>query len=233
MSPRPARRAASRGGPARPAAFTAAALRRERRDAILRQAAKAFNKQGFANTSMDDVARELAITKPTLYRYFASKHAILLACHELAMGYAERAIEAATGAPDGLARILTFARENLRGIVGALGTFPVIADVDSLLPADRRLVTARRKRISAWFRRTLAEGMADGTIQPGDPNLIALYCFGVFNWVPLWYRDSGPSSPDEIVETYVALFRRTLAASPVARGSTDQRLARPRASRSR
>lgn len=197
---------------AKPAAFTQAALQAERRGAILRQAAAAFNRQGFANTSMDDVARELAITKPTLYRYFPSKHAILLACHQLAMGYAERAMAAAdaVGGP-GLDRALAFARENLRGLLGELGTFPVILEVDSLLPEDRRQVKARRDRISAWFRATLAAGMQDGSIRRGDPALVALFCFGVFNWVPVWYRAGGPSTPDEIVASYLELLRRALA----------------------
>lgn len=201
----------------KPAAFTQAALQAERRGAILRQAAAAFNRQGFANTSMDDVARELAITKPTLYRYFPSKHAILLACHQLAMSYAERAMAAADaaqhaeGGGSGLERALTFARENLRGLLGELGTFPVILEVDSLLPEDRRQVKARRDRISAWFRATLAAGMQDGSIRRGDPALVALFCFGVFNWVPVWYRAGGPSTPDEIVASYLELLRRALA----------------------
>ncbi len=213
MAPRPPARSAKRPAPKparKPAAFTAAALRDARRAAILRQAAAAFNRRGFANTSMDDVAAELAITKPTLYRYFPSKHAILLACHQLAMGYAERAVTAAT-AGSGLDRILAFARENLRGLLGELGTFPVILEIDSLLPADRRLVKARRQRISTWFKQTLAAGMADGSIAPGDPNLVSLYCFGVFNWVPVWYRAEGANSPDEILASYLALLRRTLS----------------------
>jgi AcrR family transcriptional regulator len=196
----------------RPAAFSREALAEARRIAILRGAAAAFNRHGFANTSMEDVARELAITKPTLYRYFPSKHAILLGCHSLAMDYTEQAIREAAGGANGLDRILRFARENLRSILGALGTFPVITEVDALLPADRKRVIQRRKQISAWFKETLAAGMADGSVVQGDPNLISLYCFGVFNWVPLWYRAEGNNTPDQIVEQYLALFRRTLAA---------------------
>lgn len=198
---------------AKPKAFSSEALFEARREAILRQAAQAFNRRGFANTSMEQVARDLAITKPTLYRYFPSKHAILLACHDLAMGYAERAIALAAEGASGLERALAFARENLRGLLGELGTFPVILEVDSLLPADRAAVTARRRRISDWFKRTLAEGMEDGSIPRGDPQLLSLFCFGVFNWVPVWYRAEGPATAETILETYLALFRRTLGAT--------------------
>ena len=82
----------------------------------------------------------------------------------------------------------------------------------------------RRKQISGWLKRTLAEGMADGSVAEGDANLTSLYCLGVFNWVPLWYRAEGPNSADEIVEQYLALFRRTLAAQPG--GATTLRAAR-------
>lgn len=196
----------------RPAAFTREALAEARRVAILRGAAASFNRHGFANSSMDDVARELAITKPTLYRYFPSKHAILAACHNLAMDLTEQAIRAAAGGATGLERFLAFARANLRIILGELGTFPVITEVDALLPADRRRVIQRRKQISTWLKATLTEGMADGSIAQSDANLTSLYVLGVFNWVPLWYRAEGPNSTDEIVEQYLALFRRTLAA---------------------
>lgn len=196
----------------RPTAFTREALAEARRLAIIRGAAASFNRHGFANTSMDDVARELAITKPTLYRYFPSKHAILAGCHQLAMDFTEQAIREAAAGLSGLDRFLRFARENLRIILGELGTFPVITEIDALLPSDRKRVVQRRKQISAWLKATLSEGMADGSIVKGDANLMSLYCLGVFNWVPLWYRAEGPNSSDEIVEQYLALFRRTLAA---------------------
>lgn len=196
----------------RPAAFTRSALAEARRLAIIRGAAATFNRHGFANSSMDDVARELAITKPTLYRYFPSKHAILAACHNLAMDFTERAIREAASGASGLERFLLFSRENLKIILGALGTFPVITEIDALLPADRKRVVQRRKQISGWLKATLAEGMADGSIVQGDPNLMSLYCLGVFNWVPLWYRAEGPNTAEQIVEQYLALFRRTLAA---------------------
>lgn len=45
----------------------------ERRAAILRAAATAFAHQGYASTSMDDVAAEAGVTKLIVYRHFASK----------------------------------------------------------------------------------------------------------------------------------------------------------------
>lgn len=47
--------------------------RKQRRDAILRAAARAFASHGYAQTSMDDIAEEAGVTKLILYRHFVSK----------------------------------------------------------------------------------------------------------------------------------------------------------------
>jgi AcrR family transcriptional regulator len=47
--------------------------RAERREAILRAAARAFAERGYAATSMGDVARAAAITQLIVYRHFSSK----------------------------------------------------------------------------------------------------------------------------------------------------------------
>ena len=47
-----------------------------KRGAATRAAARAFNERGFHNTSLDDIAAELGVTKPTLYYYFSDKAAL-------------------------------------------------------------------------------------------------------------------------------------------------------------
>src|ERR671915_2372963 len=47
--------------------------RPERREQILRAAARAFGRAGFAATSLDDVAQEAGVTRAILYRHFESK----------------------------------------------------------------------------------------------------------------------------------------------------------------
>ena len=42
---------------------------RHKRMSILRVAARAFNTHGYYKTSLDKLAKELSVTKPTLYYY--------------------------------------------------------------------------------------------------------------------------------------------------------------------
>src|SRR3984893_8372917 len=67
-----------------------------KRSALIRKAARAFSARGFYNTSLDDIAAQLGVTKPALYYYVKSKEDILYACHVIsnelgseAMAYAE------------------------------------------------------------------------------------------------------------------------------------------------
>src|SRR5712675_1808866 len=51
-----------------------------KRDAVIRVAARAFNERGFHNTSLDDIAAALEVTKPTIYYYVSNKEQLLFEC---------------------------------------------------------------------------------------------------------------------------------------------------------
>jgi AcrR family transcriptional regulator len=208
-----ARRSVVRAAAAEPsAAFSPNYLLHERRQAIVKAAAASFNQRGFANTSMDDVASALGVTKPTLYKYYRSKHEILVECHMLALSLTEKAIAESRRGKTGLEKFEIFAHENMRILLGELGSFPVISDVDSLLPADRKRVVRRREAVSTAIRAIMQEGMSDGSMAVKDPNLAVMFVFGVFNWLPVWYRPTGPSSPTQIMECFETMLRQTLRA---------------------
>lgn len=50
----------------------------DRREQILTVALQAFAKSGYHNTSMNEVADKMGVTKPVLYQYFDSKRALYL-----------------------------------------------------------------------------------------------------------------------------------------------------------
>ncbi|WP_020661072.1 TetR/AcrR family transcriptional regulator [Amycolatopsis benzoatilytica] len=55
-------------------------LRRpERRSQLIRAATEAFARNGFAATSLDDIAEQAGVTKVLIYRHFASKNELYLA----------------------------------------------------------------------------------------------------------------------------------------------------------
>ncbi|WP_152207934.1 TetR/AcrR family transcriptional regulator [Marinobacter changyiensis] len=192
-------------------------LRESKRDAVLHVAASAFNRRGYTNTSMDNVAEALQITKPTLYRYFKNKQQILFELHMHAMNHGEEALRLAhaTGS-NGLEKFLIYCRRYMQGIFGEFGTCPVLVDVDSLKNPDKGHVIERRAKISKATVEIIEEGIADGSIDACDAQLAALYTLGALNWMPLWYREDGRKTAEQVADEFVGLFERTLA-KPVTR----------------
>ena len=69
------------------------ALQRLKREAILKEAGRAFSQRGYHNTSLDDVAATLQVSKGTLYNYVRDKQEILFECHLVAIEMGKRAFK--------------------------------------------------------------------------------------------------------------------------------------------
>lgn len=197
------------------APFDRESLRQSRRAAIIRAAASAFNRGGYHSTSMDELAALLNTSKPTLYQYFPNKQKLLLACHELAMDHGEAGLRLASASGrSGLEKLEIYCGHYMHGIMDDLGACAVLTDVHALLPGDREAVIARRERISQATRDLIAEGRADGSIGEVDPVAATLLVLGAMNYILIWYRPDGPRTRDEIVDSFLATFRRGLASQP-------------------
>lgn len=68
---------------------------RDRRSTILAVASTQFHRHGFAGTSLDDIASEVGITAPALYRHFRGKDDLYAATLELNLRHLEQAIAGA------------------------------------------------------------------------------------------------------------------------------------------
>ena len=66
-----------------------------KRGALLREAAAAFNRQGFHATSLEEIAGRLGVSKAALYHYFPNKQVLLRECFDTAMEVAFASYEEA------------------------------------------------------------------------------------------------------------------------------------------
>lgn len=205
-------------------AFNKDEQRRRKRQAVVRVAATAFNRKGFSNTTMDDVASVLGVSKPSLYQYFDSKQDLLYHCHQLSMDHGEAGLAlAAKSGGSGFERLKIYLIRYMQGIFGDFGSCAVLTDVDSLEPKRRVEVVERRARISAATVKIIAEGVKDGSIVGVDPKLASLFVLGVVNWIPLWYRSTGPNKPDEIIDAFIRMMGSGLHMQDTTRGMAKPR----------
>jgi AcrR family transcriptional regulator len=168
--------------------------RTERQASILRGAAQAFARNGFAGTSMDDVAAACGVTKLILYRHFETKEVLYRAV--LQRVFERHGQELAARMERGEARglgmrtLLTVAREDEAGF--------------TLLWRQ-----AAREPQFADYARELREAAAEATakllgLHMGDPALDRWAAQSTIGWlvdaVFVWLEVGDPARDDEVIE---------------------------------
>ena len=191
----------------------------ERRQQIVARAAGLFDQSGYASTTMDDIARDVGVAKPTLYHYFPSKDDILHAIHEEFIDLLIERHDARTGTglpPEHL--LLEVMADILELMETHRGHVRVFFEHHRELPAEARgPIKVKRDRYERIVEELVEEGMASGVIRTTDAHLAALAAFGMCNWAYQWYRPGGPHSTRGIAETFWGLLTDGLAPrSPTA-----------------
>jgi AcrR family transcriptional regulator len=200
-----ARRAASTASPWR--GRQGAEARDSKRDAVIVTAARAFNRNGYHNTSLDDIAVELEVTKPTLYYYVRNKEHLLFECFR-------SGLEPIRAAFNDVGHSQQSARERLtivllryaEAIASDFGWCMVRAEDVNLSAELRAHVKALKSEIDQGIRRLIREGIADKSIAPSDPKMTAFALAGALNWIAHWYRDNQAMKPTDIARAFVDIF---------------------------
>ena len=202
--------------------------REVKRDAVIRAAAHAFNRKGYHNTSLDDIAAALDVTKPTVYYYVTNKEQLLFECFVAG-------VEQIRAAFREVKQLKVSARERLNGVLrhyGAavaseFGWCMVRAEEQDLSPAMSGHIKALKSEIDQDIRRLIREGIQDGSIHPCDPKMTAFALAGALNWIAHWYRENQSMTGAEIADAFVTIFENGLrpraVAASVARRATPRR----------
>jgi AcrR family transcriptional regulator len=193
-----------------------------RRQDLLRAAARLFRTQGFAATSTRDIATAAGMRSGSPFYHFDNKEALLAAVMQEGMvSAAARQAEAMQRATAPLKRgqALT-AREALRVLVR--NHFEVLLGPDSdfipvmlyewrsLSEAERTEVNRLKDGYEAVWVPVLQALRASGELQ-GDPALSRLMIFGALNWSVQWYDPRRSASLDDLTEAALQLFLKEQA----------------------
>lgn len=184
-----------------------------KRNALLREAGRAFGIAGYHRTSLDDVARTLGVTKAALYHYVRNKQEILFECHMLSLDLGEQALrDVRASGRSGLEKVVQLARQYIEQMTGEFGTCAMLTELDALEPDNRATVMRRRDAFDASVRELLREGIADGSIRAVDPKLSVFFFMGAVNWITRWFRPEGALSGAEIARDFADLIEGAIRA---------------------
>jgi TetR/AcrR family transcriptional regulator, cholesterol catabolism regulator len=130
--------------------------------AILKKAESLFMRFGLKSISMDDVTRELGISKKTLYQYFESKEALVMRIiRQHQQEEAEAISEIKQSAGDAIAEMLSIARHVIRRYQHMSPS--TLYDLKKYYPEAWKLVEhVQREFIYKEVKDNLDRGIAEG-----------------------------------------------------------------------
>ena len=184
-------------------------------ESVLGGAVKVFNERGYDGTSMEDLARELGITKSAIYHHVTGKEELL----RLGVG---RALDglfvildevSALDAP-AMARLEELARRSVLLLAAELPFVTLLLRVRGNTKAERQAL-ARRREFDAAVASLVTQARDEGDLRPDvDPAVVARLLYGMINSVVEWYRPRGGGRPAELAGIIVAVAFDGLRVKP-------------------
>ncbi|MBU1351824.1 MAG: TetR family transcriptional regulator [Gammaproteobacteria bacterium] len=179
--------------------------REAKRNAVLQAAAQLFNERGFHATSLDDIAARLNVTKPTLYYYVKNKDEILLQCVSKGLEMMLEGIDASRAAGGkAIDQLMTCMQVYARIVTQDFGMCLIRVGDEQLPPDSRKELRRLKSAIDQEFRRLVAEGVAEGSLQPCDPKMTAFVIAGALSWIGRWYQPGGEYTPEQVAQQCIA-----------------------------
>jgi len=167
-----------------------------RKEDIIKIAAKLFSEKSFHDVKMDEIAEELGIAKGTIYLYFKSKEQLYLKIledsHESIESILEREIANDDPSPIKLKKVLSiifsFYRRNL-DVLKILSR-----DETHLIKEHFQFTELWRKRRLKLYEKILEKGIKEGSFSIQNTTLTALIIFGLVRSVMFFYTTEKDSS---------------------------------------
>ena len=185
-----------------------------RRREIDEVASELFHANGYAATSVRDIARALDIQGASLYAHVASKEDVLWSLVDgTAMTFEEAAEDAlaATLSNDPIDRLAALVEAHAEVVTGDPERASVfVTEWRHLSPERRAQVADRRDAYERRLREIVADGIAVGAFRSIDPAIAATFVLTALNGIATWYRPDGRLTPDRIADQYVDLALRAL-----------------------
>jgi AcrR family transcriptional regulator len=186
-----------------------------RRREIDEVASELFHANGYAATSVRDIARALDIQGASLYAHVASKEDLLFAIVDRAATAFEQAAAAAdaeTATADPVERLAALVEAHVDVVTSDPQRASVFVTEWRHLSADRRAAMAeRRDAYEARIRDVVRDGIALGAFRSTDAAIATTFILTALNGIATWYRPDGRLSRDRIADHYVDLALSALS----------------------
>lgn len=186
------------------------------RNVILDVAFEKFRKYGIRRVTLEEIARELRISKKTIYQHYQDKEALVCACVERTMGEVMPAVEKAFKSRQPVAKKV-FKVWQAIAVVPRRITPEFIADLKADYSHLWEEMDRRRHELFANWEKLIVDGIATGEIRPEiHPKAAMRIMLSVLDnvFVPD-VLSLGEFTPAQAFETFFGLLSGGLFTRPI------------------
>ncbi len=162
-----------------------------------------FARQGYADTSIDDLVEATGLQRGGLYHYIESKQHLLLLAHEELiaplLAQAEQIVAADTDPETTLRALL---QVWVAHVAAHRDHMVVFAEQRRLIESDPAWaeVRAARDRFGGLLEQVLRDGGRAGAFTIGDLAIVEMSILGIVNHMPQWLDPAGRLSPAVVAD---------------------------------
>ncbi|MDN7227614.1 TetR/AcrR family transcriptional regulator [Planococcus sp. N064] len=184
----------------------------KKKEDILRSASLVISRKGFRQTTMEDIAAELLMTKGSLYYYFKNKEELLFYCHEHIL----------TTVLDKLRKIkqqdITSSEKMKAAIKIHLDTairereiFNLAIKPEQIFSGDHvEVIVQKLDEYAELFDQLILQGIQKGEFSVVQKKMARMIILGAANWIQVWYSPEGEFSKEEIEQVYADYLLKIL-----------------------
>ncbi len=182
--------------------------REDRLEKIYVKALELFVANGYDQTALSQIAKELGLTKAGLYHYFSSKEDLLFFVHERHMKRVFIPIlEAAEKISDPEERIDFFIKNyTLKAMTRDASTRVLVHETHNLKAENQKKIAGVWRKGLDLIRRSLSEMEARGKVENINKTFAAFALIGMCSWTFYWFDYERKDSGEELADTYARIF---------------------------
>lgn len=179
---------------------------------LLSKAVAVIRKNGYRETSLDDLAKEFHFTKPALYYYVDSKEALLFEIYqktidqwlaliqEIAQDYERTAVE----------KIHEVVRQFTHLCIEHDEMAIFFSEKSYLSDEHFEAISVKERQVVDIIAGMISEGVAQGLMKAVPAKVVAYGLVGMTAWAYRWVSLDGPLNIDAIADTYFTVLTQGL-----------------------